>query len=61
MNHLTGHDTKKMKMTNCSSEPSPQKMSDFCDMQILQVRRTEGQLMVLFDPTNRNEAGLEGS
>ena len=34
-----------MLMASCRSEPSSQKMSDFRDMQILQVRRTWVRLL----------------
>ena len=38
-----------MKIASCSSEPSSQKMSDFRDMRVLQVRRTWGRLLALVD------------
>ena len=38
-----------MKIASRSSEPSSQKMSDFRDMQILQVRRIWDRLLALVD------------
>ena len=41
-----------MKMASCSSGPGFLKMSDFRDIQILQVRRTWGQLLALVNLSN---------